>query len=307
MRWVAGLLLAVPGVAFFEATQVVPPYTRPTLIAHRGASAYAPEHTPAAYRMALEQGADFVEPDLQITKDGVLVCLHDATLERTTDVRKVFPDRARVVKGRKTWPVVDFTIEEVQRLDAGSWMSPRFASERVPTLQQMIDLVRGRAGIFPETKLPESYEKLGWSMEKLLMETLARNGLERPGANPKTPVVIQSFSAESLKALRRQYGCRLPLVLLVKSGTDAARRLSPQGLKEIKEFTDGIAPHKQIILNRPTLVGEAHALGMSVTAWTFRSKERSRFPNVREEMAYYLRDLHVDALFTDNPDQFPRK
>jgi glycerophosphoryl diester phosphodiesterase len=306
MRWVAGLLLAVPGVALFGASQVVPPYTRATLIAHRGASAYAPEHTSAAYRLALEQGADFVEPDLQITKDGVLVCLHDATLERTTDVRKVFPDRARLLNRRKTWPVVDFTIEEVQRLDAGSWMSPKFAGERVLTLQQMIDLVRGKAGIFPETKLPESYEKLGWSMEKLLMETLARNGLERPGGNPKTPVVIQSFSAESLKALRRQHGCRLPLVLLVKSGTDAARRLSPQGLKDIKECADGIAPNKLIILNRPALVDEAHALGMSVTAWTFRSKERSRFANVREEMSHYLRKLHVDALFTDNPDQFPR-
>jgi glycerophosphoryl diester phosphodiesterase len=306
MGWVAGLFIVAPGIAFSGPNQVVPPYTRPTLIAHRGASAYAPEHTFAAYRLALEQGADFVEPDLQITKDGVLVCLHDSTLERTTDVRRVFPDRARLANGRKTWPVVDFTIEEVQRLDAGSWMSPRFAGERVPTLQQMIELVRGKAGIFPETKLPESYEKLGWSMEKLLMETLARNGLERPGANPKTPVVIQSFSAESLKVLRRKYGCRLPLVLLVKSGPDARRRLSPEGLKNIKEFADGIAPNKLIIMGRPSLVDEAHALGMSVTAWTFRSKERSRFANVREEMAYYLRDLHVDALFTDNPDQFPR-
>jgi glycerophosphoryl diester phosphodiesterase len=306
MRWVAGLMFAVPGVALFGGIQVVAPYTRPTLIAHRGASAYAPEHTLAAYRLALEQGADFVEPDLQLTKDGVLVCLHDATLERTTDVRRVFPDRARLVSGRKTWPVVDFTIEEVQRLDAGSWMNQKFAGERVPTLQKMIELVRGKAGIFPETKLPESYEKLGWSMEKLLMETLARHGLARPGADPKTPVVIQSFSAESLKVLRRKYGCRLPLVLLVKSGPDAARRLTPQGLKEIKQFADGIAPNKLIIMNRPALVDEAHAFGMSVTAWTFRSKERSRFASVREEMAYYLRELHVDALFTDNPDQFPR-
>jgi glycerophosphoryl diester phosphodiesterase len=306
MRWVAAFLVALPGVVFAGPNQVLAPYTRPTLIAHRGASAYAPEHTLAAYRLALQQGADFVEPDLQITKDGVLVCLHDATLERTTDVRRVFPDRARVVNGRKTWPVVDFTIQEVQRLEAGSWMSPKFAGEHVVTLQEMIELVRGKAGIFPETKLPESYERLGWSMEKLLMETLARNGLERPGADPKTPVVIQSFSAESLRVLRRKHGCKLPLVLLVKIGPDAARRLTPQGLKEVKEFADGIGPNKALILRRPTLVEEAHALGMSVTAWTFRSKERSRFPSVREEMAHYLRELHVDALFTDNPDQFPR-
>ena len=93
MRWVAAFLVVMPGVAFLGPNQVLAPYTRPALIAHRGASACAPEHTLAAYRLALQQGADFVEPDLQITKDGVLVCLHDATLERTTGVRRVFPDR----------------------------------------------------------------------------------------------------------------------------------------------------------------------------------------------------------------------
>src|SRR5947209_470054 len=129
MRWVVALLLGAAGTALLgqEGRRVLPPYTRPTLIAHRGASAYAPEHTLEAYRLAMKQGADFVEPDLQITKDGVLVCLHDTTLERTTDVRTVFPDRSREVKGRKTWPVADFTLEEVQRLDAGAWMGARFA------------------------------------------------------------------------------------------------------------------------------------------------------------------------------------
>src|SRR5437870_4846146 len=117
-------LIALSCISFFTRAGFAQ-YSRKTLIAHRGASGYAPEHTLAAYRLAIAQGADFVEPDLQITKDGVLVCLHDATLERTTDVRRVFPDRARVVNDRKTWPVVDFTMEEVQRLDAGSWMNPK--------------------------------------------------------------------------------------------------------------------------------------------------------------------------------------
>src|SRR4051794_33376945 len=95
--------------------------SRKSLIAHRGASGYAPEHTVAAYTLAISQGADFVEQDLQITKDGVLVCLHDLTLERTTNVEEVFPDRSRSDgKGGKTWAVSDFTAAEIQQLDAGA-------------------------------------------------------------------------------------------------------------------------------------------------------------------------------------------
>jgi TonB-dependent receptor len=109
------------------------PYTKPTLIAHRGASAYAPEHTLPAYQLALDQGADFVEPDLQITKDGVLVCLHDLTLERTTNVAKVFPDPAKMVRGKMTWPVSDFTLEEIRTLDAGSWKEEKYKGTKVAT------------------------------------------------------------------------------------------------------------------------------------------------------------------------------
>ncbi len=306
MRW-AVLLLGVGGTALFGADErrVYPPYTRPTLIAHRGASAYAPEHTLEAYRLAMKQGADFVEPDLQVTKDAVLVCLHDTTLERTTDVRKVFPDRAREIKGRKTWPVADFTLEEIRRLDAGSWRDARFAGAKVVTFQQMIDEVKGKAGLYPETKAPQVYGQLGLNMEKLLMEVLAKNGLDRPGADPKTPVVIQSFSAESLKILRKDYGCKLPCVLLIGDGKNL-ECTTPEGLRQVKQFADGIAPGKTIILERPDMVKGAHDLGMSVTSWTFRAKQPGKHKNVREEMAYFLRELKVDALFTDNPDQFPR-
>src|SRR5262249_20207754 len=97
-----------------EKPEPLAPYTRPTLSAPRGASFDAPEHTTAAYELALKHGADFVEPDLQMTRDGVLVCLHDTTLERTTDVARVFPDRAREANGRKTWPVAEFTLEEIR-------------------------------------------------------------------------------------------------------------------------------------------------------------------------------------------------
>src|ERR1700743_2846227 len=111
--------------------KVFPPHTRATLIAPRGAAADAPGHTLAAYELALKHGADYVEPDLQMTKDGVLVCLHDTTLERTTNVAKIFPERAFEVGGKKTWPVADFTLAEIQKLDAGSWKDPKFAGAKV--------------------------------------------------------------------------------------------------------------------------------------------------------------------------------
>lgn len=299
------LLLAALGTEAFaqEPRRVLAPYTKPTLIAHRGASAYAPEHTLEAYRLAIKQGADFVEPDLQVTKDGVLVCLHDTSLERTTNVRKVFPDRAREVKGRKVWPVADFTLAEIHKLDAGSWMDPKFAGARVPTFQEMIDEVKGKAGLIPETKAPEVYGKLGLKMEKLLMDVLAKNKLDRPGADPKTPVVIQSFSAESLKVLRKEHDCKLPLVFLIGGGADHS---SKEGLTKIKAFADGVGPNKAVVLARPGMVQDAHDLGMSVTVWTFRAKQTGKFADVRTEMAYFLRDLKVDAVFTDNPDEFPR-
>lgn len=285
-----------------EPPKVFPPYSKPTLIAHRGASWDAPEHTLAAYELALKQGADFVEPDLQMTKEGVLVCIHDHTLERTTNVEEVFPDRAQMVGGKKVWPVVGFTLAEIQTLDAGAWKGAQFAGARIPTLQQMIDSVKGKAGIIPETKEPALYSKHGMSMERALMELLKANQLERPGLDPATPVVIQSFSAASLKALRGEHGCTLPLVYLTMG-----KNVSAETLKAIHEFADGFAPNKADVLARPGLVDDAHALGMSVTVWTFRNGQTGRFANVRDEMRHFLQELKVDALFTDNPDQFPRE
>lgn len=306
MRGAVVMLLVGAGAAPAEdKPKVFPPYTKPTLIAHRGASFDAPEHTLAAYDLALKHGADFVEPDLQVTKDGVLVCLHDATLERTTDVRTKFPDRGRDVKGKKTWPVADFTLAEVKTLDAGSWKDPKFAGERVPTFQEMIDRVKGKAGIIPETKGPEGYEKLGLGMEKRVMEVLRANGLDRPGADPKTPVVIQSFSADSLKRLRSEHGCTLPLVYLIES--PKSEYATAEGLKEVKAFADGVGPGKAVVRARPGFVADAHALGLSVTVWTFRSGQTGKFDDVRAEMRHFLTELKVDAVFTDNPDRFPRE
>ena len=285
-----------------------PPPSTKKVVAHRGASAYAPEHTIAAYRLALEQGADFVEQDLQISKDGVLVCLHDLTLERTTDVEEVYPDRFKADgRGAKHWAVSDFTVAELKRLDAGRWFDAKFAGERIPTWQEAIDLIRGKAGLYPETKGPEVYGSRGFDMEGLVLKQLEANRLETPGADPRTPVIVQSFSAESLKKMRG-LGTRLPLVFLI-SDLDAARDrwLTAAGLREVREFAAGIGPAKSLLLADRELTARAHAAQLTVTPYTFRAAARADDKKVREEMATFLYDLGVDALFTDNPDQFPRR
>lgn len=285
------------------------------LVAHRGASAYAPEHTLEAYRLALAQGADFVEQDLQVTRDSQLVCLHDLTLERTTNVEEVFPDRYREdvsedqspgAKAARHWYVSDFTLEEIRRLDAGSWFDPKFRGARVPTWQEAIDLVRGHAGLYPETKGPEVYGKRGLDMERLVLETLRRNRLDQPGADKRTPVIIQSFSAASLRRMRHEMKIRLPLVFLI-GGDPKNELLTEAGLREIRAFAEGIGPAKGLIARNPAIVELAHQAGLTVTPYTFRSSSIGKFPSVRAEMEEFLYNFGVDALFTDNPDQFPRR
>jgi glycerophosphoryl diester phosphodiesterase len=285
-----------------------PAVLRKILVAHRGASAYAPEHTLESYQLALKQGADFVEQDLQITRDGILVCLHDLTLERTTNVKEIFPTRfrERPVSGAEMrhWYVSDFNLQEIKQLDAGSWFHAKFKGARVPTFQEAIDLVRGKAGLYPETKAPEVYGARGFDMERLVFDLLKKNRLISGNAARKTPVIIQSFSAESLKKLFNIIKTALPLVLLV-SDEARARWLTEAGLAEAKQFASGIGPAKALV--DKTLVMQAHRLGLTVTPYTFRSSNTGRFKTVREEINFYLYDLGVDAVFTDNPDMFPRE
>jgi glycerophosphoryl diester phosphodiesterase len=289
-----------------RATSKVPT-SRKTLVAHRGASAYAPEHTLDSYQLALKQGADFVEQDLQITKDGVLICLHDLTLERTTNVKEIFPKRFReeLIGGSsvRRWYVSDFNLEELKQLDAGSWFDPKFKEARIPTFQEAIDLVRGKAGLYPETKAPEVYGQRGFNMERLLLDVLGQNGLDKRRTADHTPVIIQSFSPESLKKLSLTLKTKLPLVLLVSDQAPTSW-LTVAGLAKVKQFASGIGPAKALV--DKNLVTQAHALGLSVTPYTFRSSNTGRFKTVQEEMSYYLYSLGVDAVFTDNPDLFPR-
>jgi glycerophosphoryl diester phosphodiesterase len=302
--WVLGLgswalILAMPATA---------QYQKKTVVAHRGASAYAPEHTLAAYKLAIEMGADYVEQDLAVTKDGVLICLHDASLERTTNVRLLFPDRVstQTIEGktRKAWLANDFTLAEIKRLDAGSWFDTKFAGEKIPTFDEAIALIRGKAGIFPELKTPEIYAGRSVNFEKLVADALDRNGLRGAKADPKTPVILQTFGQDTARNLAKMR-IGVPVVWLIEYEN---RPKTAEQVRAWKGIVQGFGPTKRIVSENPDFVQWAHADGMTVTPYTFRSSDtwRTPFKDVTEEMAHYLYKLNVDAVFTDNPDKFPR-
>jgi glycerophosphoryl diester phosphodiesterase len=291
---------------FFPVDRSAGAQMRKQVVAHRGASAYAPEHTLDAYALALEQRADFVEQDLAVSKDGVLVCIHDLTLERTTDVETVFPNRFAevMVNGKpvRRWLVADFTLAELKRLDAGSWFDRKFTGARIPTFQEAVDAIRGKAGMYPELKDPAFYRERGVSPEKLLADALRKNGIEE---DARTPIIIQSFDETTVKALASVLP-RVPRVWLVEPEW-ADRVDSAEKVKAIGTWATGLGPNKRIVAARPELVKWAHAAGLTVTPWTFRSSNTGAFASVGDEMAKFLYDYDVDAVFTDNPDRFPRR
>jgi glycerophosphoryl diester phosphodiesterase len=290
--------------AVFTVVQAAAPPSKPWIVAHRGASAYAPENTVPAFTLAAEQKATFVEFDLQRTRDGALVLLHDTTLERTTDVEEVFPDRAKqvVVKGetRRQWPLADFTLAEIRQLDAGRWFDAKFAGTRIPTFGETIAAVRGKTGLFIELKSPDLYP----GIEAAMLKELKAAGLDQPWADAQTPVLIQSFTVSSLQILARDLKTTLPIHLLF-GPADAARWTSEAGLAEAKTFVTGLSPDKQVVRADPTLVSRARKLGMPVTPYTFRSTAVGTFADVNSEMKAALAQ-GVDGLITDNPDKAPR-
>lgn len=304
--FVGSLLILGLFLAQTDAAQRGPLQPAPKqLIAHRGASGYAPEHTVASYELAIAQKADFVEPDLAISKDGVLICLHDDTLERTTNIKDVFPDRySRESVGRngaKQWIANDFTVAEIKQLDAGSWRDPKFKGQRVPTWEEMASLVRGKGGVYPEMKSPPLYTKRGLDMVTIFVASVKKMGLDRPDSLKSTPVIIQSFDEPSVRRVAAELPT-IPRVFLTEKDED----VTDARLRALAVFATGIAPEKHVIARHPDMVGRAHALGLTVTSWTFRADEKTEYPSVRDEMSQYLYTWGIDALFTNNPDQFPR-
>lgn len=277
------------------------------IIAHRGASGYLPEHTLAAYAAAYVQGADYLEPDLAITRDGVLVCLHDMTLDATTNVAEVFPGRARP-DGKHY--VVDFTLEEIRKLHVRERFNNRFPKNillfRVATLEELIHLVQGmnastgrNVGIYPELKDPVFYERAGLPFAETLLEVLARHGYAGPEAN----VYIQCFVPATLIRLREELNCTLPLIQLISDRSVQDALATDEGLEKIAEYAQGIGPHKSRIANDPDLVQRAHARGLVVHPYTFRADNvPAPYASLEEELRVFLFEHQIDGAFVDHPD-----
>ena len=306
MRVTIGLVMA--GLAAMAAgTAPQAQGARKLNVAHRGASAYAPEHTLAAYRLAIEQGADFVEQDLAVTKDGVLICLHDPSLERTTDVEEKFPTRVTEVawegKPRRVWLANDFTLAEIKTLDAGRWFGAAFEGERVPTFDEAVALIRGRAGLYPELKTPEIYQGRDVDFPVLVERALDRLHLRGAAAHPKSPVILQTFGESTARALHdRRIGVPVVLLFDARQGFDPAAMVA-----RWKGVVAGFGPAKDVVARHPEFVRLAHEAGLTVTPYTFRAASTPGYPSVTAEMEHFLYTLGVDALFTDNPDRFPRR
>ncbi len=332
-------------LAMVVASTVIPAVTtgggppRPLVIGHRGASGFRPEHTLASYELAIDQGADFIEPDLVVTRDGMLIARHENDITGTTDIagHPEFAGRrgTKQIDGVETtgWFTEDFDLAELKTLRARERI-PAVRPDNaaydgmfaIPTLQEVIDLARHKSaalgrtiGIYPETKHPSYFAAIGLPFEQRLVDQLHHNGYTGPDA----PVFIQSFEVGNLKQLATMTD--LPLVqLLNDSGRPYDFTLSgdfrtyadlatPAGLAEIRAYARGVGPNKNLIIPRdpagnlrpPTsLVQNAHATGLVVHPWTFRDEDDFLPTNLRgnptAEYELFYR-LGVDGLFTDYP------
>ena len=249
-----------------------------------------------------------MEHDLQVTKDGVLVCLHDRTLERTTNACEVFPRRGQDVREGseivRRWFVHDFTLAEIQQLDAGSWFRPEFAGARVPTFDDLLAWARHRVPVLTELKDPDVYETLGLDLLTLCEAALRRHGLlARP---TDAAVTVQSFHEPTVRRAAALFARRVSVALLVEpAGT--ARLRDREHVCAIAEFASGIGPGKSMVGDHPEIVGWAHEAGLRVTPWTFRTATIGPFESVGAEMKHYLVEFGVDSVITDHPDACPRE
>jgi glycerophosphoryl diester phosphodiesterase len=290
--------------------------TKPIVIGHRGAPGYRPEHTLASYRLAIAMGADYIEPDLVSTKDGVLVARHENEIGGTTDVadHPEFAERkaTKTIDGLSVtgWFTEDFTLSELKTLRAKERLPQvRPANTRydgrfeVPTLDEVLDLVASESrrlhrqiGVYPETKHPTYFASIGLPLEAPLLHTLRRHHLDRPNAK----VFVQSFETGNLRRLHRM--TRLPLIQLIDaSGAPYDLVLAgdprtysdlttPAGLADIATYAAGVGVNKNLVLPRDAdgntgepsaLVDDAHADGLLVHIWTMRNENQFMAANFR--------------------------
>lgn len=236
-------------------------------IAHRGASGYAPENTMAAFRKAVEMKADYIEIDVQVTKDGQLVVIHDTTVDRTTD---------------GTGKVGSLTLDEIRELDAGSYFAPEFAGERIPTFEEVLDEFRGKTGILIELKAPELYP----GVEELVAAALSERNMDKP-ENEK--IIVQSFNFDSMKTFHERMP-DVPVGVL----TSNKDHLTDEKLADFADYADYVNPTQKLVTAE--LVDRIHDLGMQISVWTVRKPEE-----VEPLLA-----AGVDDIITDYPDYVPR-
>ncbi len=232
-------------------------------VAHRGATAYAPENTIAAFDLAVDMKADYIEIDVQRSNDGELVLIHDTTVDRTTN---------------GTGKVGDLTFEQLRSLDAGSWKGEQFAGEPIPTFEEILDRYHGKVGILIELKAPELYP----GIEEQVAEALKERNLDKP-QNEK--IIIQSFNFESMKKMDELLP-QVPIGVL----TSNRAHTTLAALKEFSTYADWFNPSYGIVTE--ALVKRVHSLEMQIGSWTVRSQEAADF----------LFEMGVDAIITDYPD-----
>jgi len=284
----------------------------PIVVGHRGAPGHRPEHTLAGYELAIRMGADFVEPDLVSTADGVLVARHDDDLASTTDLA-AHPELAGKLVQELTLAQVR-TLRATERLPdlraASATYDGRFP---VPTLDEILALclrlgieLGRRVGVYLELKHAARFADLGLPLGPPLVASLEAADLNAPDA----PVIVESFEIEPLRELRERL--RVPISQLVEPGSAAEDTLTPKGLAEIATYAQYVSPNKDLVITRDaagrlggptTLVADAHAAGLGVHCWTFRDEEPFR-PTGLDAAAEYAAffDAGVDGVFSDQPD-----
>lgn len=314
-----------------ELMQAVSSLSPPIVIAHRGASGERPEHTIAAYELAIAQGADVIEPDLVPTKDGVLVARHENEISETTDVadHPAFASRktTKTIDGEELtgWFTEDFTLAELKTLRAKErlpLMRPGNRAydgqEAIPTFEEVIALAKKHGvAIYPETKHPTYFASIGKSTDVPLVAALQKAGWD----SVEAPVFIQSFEVKNLQRLKSMTEVRL-IQLVNGEGAPAdaavpsyAAMVTPAGLKAVAAYAWGLGPNKGMLWDGDTptaIVADAHAAGLRVHPWTYRAENyflpgRHRqginprgHGDLQAEISAALR-LGIDGFFTDFP------
>ena len=275
------LLVSASPIAGATSGEGTPADEAVLTIGHRGASGYAPEHTFPAYDQALELGADYIEQDLQLSRDGVLVVLHDETLDRT----------ARGPEENCTGSVIDKTLEQIKTCEVGSWFNeenPQYAREEyvgleIPTLEEVFQRYGSGVNYYIETKNPEEAP----GMEEELVRLMGEYGLTGPAAEGRQ-VLIQSFSPDSLRKIQA-LDPSLPLIRLYEAEEEDSESIG-EDLDEARTYAVGIGPSKEDVDR--SLVSEAHARSLDVHPYTV---------NEEQEMEELI-SLGVDGMFTNFPD-----